>query len=91
MTAPKPDLYEHRTDCGGGTCTNVGGQCDACADEDRTDLQTCPQHGDTLGHAEDQPGYEPPRWDEPSKCDGNCDWHEHLVCTELGCNYEVTA
>jgi hypothetical protein len=46
--------------------------------------ETCPDHGDTLMHAEDVPGWEPRPWPWD-------DQYEHLVCGESGCEYEVWA
>jgi hypothetical protein len=45
------------------------------------DIQECPDHGDTLIHAEDEPGWVPGPMDDEIR--------EHLVCRM--CDYEVRA
>lgn len=45
-----------------------------------TDLQRCPEHGNTLIHADDQ----------ASRL-GEHEWRQHLECCIKGCAYEVWA
>lgn len=41
--------------------------------------ETCPEHGDSLAHAEDVGYCDPDEYEQ----------REHLVCTERGCDYEA--
>lgn len=50
-----------------------------------SDVETCPEHGDTLRHAEDVlSDYQPKSWPYDDR-------YEHLVCGVTGCGYEVWA